>query len=185
MVNKTSSKKTANKKDARTSPAESIERGIQLVESGDRQAAFDLFQQTVELDPNAAEAWVWLGGTSSSIDAAELAFERAYSLDPQNEEASLGLRWGRLQRTPPVASSVVAFAPAPQTVMCPNCGTENEMDDKFCVRCGQDLMRETPQQTAQVEPAALAAIAADDQAAPVAAVAPVDAVAHAPAKRGF
>src|SRR6476620_4827524 len=122
MVNKTTSKKAANKKSATLNSAEAIERGIQLVESGDRQAAFDLFQQTVELDPSAAEAWVWLGGTSSSIDAAELAFERAYSLDPQNEEASLGLRWARLQRTPPVAGPEVTLAPAPQAVVCPNCG---------------------------------------------------------------
>ena len=81
-----------------TGPEEAIQRGIAAAERGDKDAAHKIFSETVELYPSAPEAWVWLGGTSPDLDNAESAFEKAYALDPENEYASLGLRWVRLQR---------------------------------------------------------------------------------------
>ena len=81
-----------------TNAAEAITLGITAIEQGDRDGANKIFNDTVTLDPNNAEAWVWLAGTSSDLDDAEAAFEKAYALDPNNEQASLGLRWVRLRR---------------------------------------------------------------------------------------
>jgi tetratricopeptide (TPR) repeat protein len=150
-------------------PELAIQRGITAAEQGDKDTAHKIFSETVELYPSAPQAWVWLGGTSPDLDDAEMAFERAYTLDPDNEYASLGLRWVRLQRKAalnvpgfaaspdatgpavaapesPALSASVSYAPPAEaasfqttTVACPNCGKENSRREKFCQDCGQDL----------------------------------------------
>src|SRR5215216_5784074 len=108
-------KKGQGKVSAKMKTHEAIEMGIEAVERGARAEAYDIFKQTAELHPNTSEAWVWLGGTSPDLDIAESAFERAYTLDPDNEEASLGLRWVRLQRKVSLADIVGATVPVPTT----------------------------------------------------------------------
>jgi len=156
---KTASKAAANKADAGNgsaagavadaSPDAALQQGIAAAVRGDKDAAYKIFSETVELYPSVPEAWVWLGGTSPNLDNAETAFEKAYTLDPNNEQASLGLRWVRLQRkaalngmmapataaseTPSWSEMVSYAAPAEvanaggqaATVQCPNCGKEN------------------------------------------------------------
>src|ERR1041385_1839490 len=96
---KATAKKARNKDkiDRRTGVQDAIEMGIAAIERGDRKQAHSIFQQTAELHPNISEVWVWLGGTSSDLEDAEAAFEKAYTIDPDNEQASLGLRWVRLR----------------------------------------------------------------------------------------
>ncbi|HET6261113.1 MAG TPA: hypothetical protein VFG99_02600, partial [Chloroflexia bacterium] len=67
-------------------------------QAGYKMAAYTTFQEAVSEYPGEVEAWVWLGGTSPSLDEAELAFKRACELDPGNEEATVGLRWVALRR---------------------------------------------------------------------------------------
>lgn len=158
-----------NKKATTPTLQEELDRGIAAAERGDREEAHRIFQQTIELHPEEAGAWVWLGGTTGDLDEAEAAFEKASSLDPENDQASLGLRWVRLRRDAQVAPVVgapvsaldpgwaeqvypapaeAAATPAPITqadaevptsLACPNCGKENDLNQKFCVDCGQDL----------------------------------------------
>jgi hypothetical protein len=173
--NKAGTSKAGGNKTATTSaviepgPEAAIQRGITAAEEGDKDTAHRIFGETVELYPSAPQAWVWLGGTSPDLDDAEMAFEKAYTLDPDNEYASLGLRWVRLQRKAalnipgcaaspgatgpavaapesPALSASVSYAPpaeAPSfqttTIACPNCGKENSRREKFCTDCGQDL----------------------------------------------
>jgi hypothetical protein len=153
-------KKGQGKVTAKMGVQDAIEMGVTAVEKGDRTGAYDIFKQTSALHPNSSEVWVWLGGTSPDLQAAESAFERAYTLNPDNEEASLGLRWVRLQRKVSLADIVGATVPAiaatpehatytpqhvganvPSTVQCPNCGTSNNSAENFCVQCGQDLSK--------------------------------------------
>ncbi len=90
--------------------ADAIQRGIAAAQAGNKAAAHDIFQQLASTNPSKAEVWVWLGGTSQDLDEAELAFSRAHSLDPSNEEAALGLRWVTLRR-PVNAQAATPFAP--------------------------------------------------------------------------
>lgn len=75
-----------------------LERGMASAQEGDKAAAYNAFGQAVADHPDSAEAWVWLGGVSSSLDEAEMAFRRACELQSDNEEAQLGLRWVTLRR---------------------------------------------------------------------------------------
>src|SRR5206468_12719756 len=96
-----------------TGPDEAIQKGIAAAERGDKDEAHKIFSETVELYPSAPEAWVWLGGTSLDLDNAASAFEKAYALDPDNERASLGLRWVRLQRKAALSYLETAHPAAP------------------------------------------------------------------------
>ena len=77
---------------------EELSRGIAASEAGDKPAAEAIFRQIVASNPDALEAWVWLGWTSVNLDDSEAAFTRASTLAPDNEEAKLGLRWVASQR---------------------------------------------------------------------------------------
>src|SRR5437868_3750011 len=118
---KTAAKKTRSKDkiDRRTGVQEAIELGINAIEQGDRKQAHSIFQQTADLHPNASDIWVWLGGTSPNLEDAEAAFEKAYTIDPDNEQASLGLRWLRLRRKASLADIIDA------TVLVPTAPQQN------------------------------------------------------------
>src|SRR6478672_8794504 len=116
---KANTKKAQGKVTSKMGVQEAIDMGITSVEKGDRNGAFNIFKQTSELHPNTSDVWVWLGGTSPDLDVAEAAFERAYTIDPDNEEASLGLRWVRLRRKVSLADIVGATVPAPAVVEQP------------------------------------------------------------------
>lgn len=77
---------------------EDMTRAMGAAQSGDRNAAYDMFKTLAARHENTPELWVWLGGTSPTLDEAESAFHRAVLLDPNNEEANLGLRWVALRR---------------------------------------------------------------------------------------
>ena len=81
-----------------------MQRGIAASEAGDKATAESIFRDIVSRDPQALEAWVWLGWTSANLDDAEGAFRRATELDPNNEEAQLGVRWVASQRDDAEAS---------------------------------------------------------------------------------
>ena len=110
---KAAAKKKQNKGNPRLGVQEAIEQGVSAIQNGNRQEAYTLFEKTAGVHPNVSEVWVWLGGTSPDLDTAETAFERAYSLNPDNEEASLGLRWVRLRRKASLADIVGATVPMP------------------------------------------------------------------------
>jgi LysM repeat protein len=77
---------------------DALQRGIAATRSGDREAAYSAFNEALASHAGNPELWVWLGATSPTLDQAEAAFERAYYLDPNNVEASMGIRWVRLRR---------------------------------------------------------------------------------------
>jgi hypothetical protein len=77
---------------------EDMERGIAAAQAGDKPTAHRIFQSLAVRHADIPDIWVWVGGTSPTLDEAEAAFERASMLDPGNEEARLGLRWASLRR---------------------------------------------------------------------------------------
>ena len=77
---------------------EDMERGIAAAQAGDKATAHRIFQSLAVRHADIPDIWVWVGGTSPTLDEAEAAFERAAMLDPSNEEARLGMRWASLRR---------------------------------------------------------------------------------------
>lgn len=75
-----------------------VARAVAAAQAGDKAGAYRIFQTLATKNANDAGVWVWLGGTSPTLEEAEAAFQRAVLLDPTNEEANLGLRWVALRK---------------------------------------------------------------------------------------
>jgi hypothetical protein len=58
---------------------------------GRREEARDYLRRAVELDPESVQAWLDLAGVEEDPDKKRMCFETVLSLDPENEEAQLGL----------------------------------------------------------------------------------------------
>ena len=114
---------------------EEMKRGVAASESGDKAAAERIFRSMVERNPDALEAWVWLGWTSADVDDAEAAFKQASMLDPSNEESQLGLRWVASQREAAFGAPTQAgIATAPTLAQAPsqtasNLNTQPRMEE--------------------------------------------------------
>jgi tetratricopeptide (TPR) repeat protein len=106
---------------------EDMQHGIDAAQAGDKATAHQVFQRIAARNPGLVEAWIWLGGTSPSLDEAEAAFEKAHELDPMNEEANLGLRWIVLRRqtirqTGTLGSSTATLSTGPLVPTAPPAG---------------------------------------------------------------
>ena len=75
-----------------------MKQAVRAARQGDKPTAYAMFRTLSERKPESAAVWVWYGGTSPRLEDAEAAFKRALELEPNNEEASLGLRWVALRR---------------------------------------------------------------------------------------
>lgn len=75
-----------------------MRRAVSASRAGDKHGAYAMFREIADKHPDLPAVWVWCGGTSPSLEAAEFAFNNALRLDPTNEEANLGLRWVALRR---------------------------------------------------------------------------------------
>jgi tetratricopeptide (TPR) repeat protein len=112
----------------RPTPARSVsdmlQQAVKTVQSGDKAMAYRMFEHLASVRAADPDIWVWLGGTSSSLDDAESAFRRARELDPFNEKATLGLRWVSLRRQVAYAAAMPTVPTAPSLVAGPEQATE-------------------------------------------------------------
>ncbi len=88
-----------------------MQSGIAAVEQGDKTGAYNIFEHLASIQSSNPKVWVWLGGTSPSLNDAEKAFRRARELDPDSEQAALGLRWVTLRQQ----AALVGSAPSATT----------------------------------------------------------------------
>jgi Flp pilus assembly protein TadD len=107
------------------SVSEMLQQAIKTVQSGDKATAYRMFEHILSVRAGDPDIWVWLGGTSSSLDDAESAFRRAREIDPFNEKATLGLRWVTLRRQVAYAAAIPSAALSPEPTQEPAPRKEN------------------------------------------------------------
>ena len=66
--------------------------GQQLARAGNRYQAQEVFLQVLEIAPRSEEAWLWLAGTSESVDELQRYLRIVLQINPSNARALLGLR---------------------------------------------------------------------------------------------
>lgn len=64
---------------------------IAAAQVGDNAEAEGLLRQATALDPENAEAWLWLARVVDDLQEKQAYFQRVLALDPYNERAKLGL----------------------------------------------------------------------------------------------
>ena len=90
-----------------------LQQAVRTVQSGDKATANRMFEYILSQRAADPDIWVWLGGTSSSLEDAESAFRRAREIDPFHEKATLGLRWVALRRQQLAYATAMPSAPEP------------------------------------------------------------------------
>lgn len=75
--------------------ADSLERGIQTAQAGNKLLARLHLLQAAELDPNNVNCWLWLAWVAESPAAATHALERLLEIQPNHALAQTGLQWSR------------------------------------------------------------------------------------------
>lgn len=114
------------------SVTEMLQQAVKTVQSGDKATANRMFEHILSLRAADPDIWVWLGGTSSSLEDAESAFRRAREIDPFHEKATLGLRWVALRRQ---AAYATAMPSAPEPVASTaNTGQAEPRKENFFTR---------------------------------------------------
>lgn len=77
----------------RRQAAQKVDLARRLTRAGERQRAYEVYQQALGLDPKNLDAYLGCAGTTSDSGEALDFVERALAIDPQNKEARDLYRW--------------------------------------------------------------------------------------------
>jgi tetratricopeptide (TPR) repeat protein len=94
------------------------EAGIAAARAGQKVQARRYLRQSIALDDDVEETWLWLAGVADTAQESLSCLRRALAIDPHSERAQAGLRWAqqRLEQgrsAPFVEPSVPTLASGP------------------------------------------------------------------------
>ncbi len=92
---------------------QALETGIRAVREGDKELARQLLRKVIEMDPEQERAWLWLAGAAVTPQAAQEYLQTVLALNPDNQQARVGLRW--VQSKLPASPKPPAETPLPPT----------------------------------------------------------------------
>jgi len=64
---------------------------IELVESGQREAALPILRQLVQEDSNLEDAWLWMSVAVDSMDKSAVCLDNVLRINPRNQQAAAAL----------------------------------------------------------------------------------------------
>lgn len=64
---------------------------IELVESGQREAALPILRQLLQEDSNREDAWLWMSVAVDSIDKSVVCLDNVLRINPHNQQAAAAL----------------------------------------------------------------------------------------------
>ncbi len=101
-------------------PDELLKQGIAAYKAGRKEEARELFYQTLELDRNNEQAWMWLSGAVDTNRERRVCLEEVLALNPNNAIARRGLEHLQAISQEPVIPEPMAPMPAaPEPVVTP------------------------------------------------------------------
>jgi DNA-directed RNA polymerase subunit RPC12/RpoP len=120
-----------------------LKKAVMAVQSGRLAEARAILATMLRQDPKDVKAWVWLGKAVDDPAKRRECFSRALHLDPNNEEARLGMI--ALLSGPEMVVEGTAERPTQVTAYplpCPNCGAHLRFDVAAralrCQHCGTE-----------------------------------------------
>jgi len=93
-----------------------VQRGIDAVESNQKDSAFQYFNQALEYDQQNIMAWLWIASQTDSNEGKIIYLEKALSIDPENEAANLAFKSARDQITAKLFTDAKSAAVAGNTI---------------------------------------------------------------------
>jgi hypothetical protein len=101
-----------------------LAQGVAAAQAGQREQAYNLLLDAVELDQRSELAWLWLSAVTDNPDDQRICLENVITINPGNAEAH-----GRLLK-------LQGECRQPTTVICPRCGAGNRDFVRECQACG-------------------------------------------------
>ena len=136
-----------------------VKQGIIASKAGQNEDAARLFRRAIEIDSNNELAWLWLSGVAENTHERRYCLEQALQINPENVQASAGLKWLDQQgagTSPPMSISPTAADTGMQHLsdhdrreLCPFCGTPVSSQSTFCTHCRCALVTTCPECEAQ------------------------------------
>ena len=81
---------------------EQLDRAIQLIKSGDRQAAIPILKEVIRADPRDENAWLWLYSCVEQAEQKKFCLQKALEINPANRHAQDALARLSVAPVPPV-----------------------------------------------------------------------------------
>jgi tetratricopeptide (TPR) repeat protein len=96
--------------------SEKLSNAVQLIKSGNKQAAQPILEEFVQENPNDENAWLWLYVCVDEVEDKKYCLQRALEINPDNQPAHNALRKLTDGPLPPLQGSAPAAAPPPPVV---------------------------------------------------------------------
>lgn len=81
----------SNREQAAFDADQLTQRAIAAAQVGDNEEAEALLRRATELDPDNAQAWLWLARVVDDLEEKQAHFQQVLALEPYNDRAKLGL----------------------------------------------------------------------------------------------
>lgn len=111
-----------------------LAQAVASAQSGQREQAYNLLLDVIELDQYNEVAWLWLSNVTDNPDDQRICLENVLTIDPENALAR--------QRLATMAGN--GHSSASGHVICPQCGAGNRDFVRECRACGYALFRRCP-----------------------------------------
>jgi hypothetical protein len=111
-----------------------LAQAVASAQSGQREQAYNLLLDVVELDQYNEVAWLWLSNVTDNPDDQRICLENVLTINPENALAR--------QRLATLAGN--GRSSASGHVICPQCGAGNRDFVRECKACGYALFRRCP-----------------------------------------
>lgn len=72
--------------------SDNLKRSIELIKSGDKQAAIPILKEILQANPNQENAWLWLYTCVDSIDQKKYCLKQVLRIHPDHEKAQKALQ---------------------------------------------------------------------------------------------
>ena len=71
--------------------SEKLIQAVQLIKSGNKQAALPLLKEVVQADPNNENAWLWLYACVDKVEQKKYCVQQALRINPDSKNARMAL----------------------------------------------------------------------------------------------
>ncbi|GAB4542504.1 MAG: hypothetical protein Kow0063_34560 [Anaerolineae bacterium] len=111
-----------------------LARGVASARAGQREEAYNLLLDVVELDRHNELAWLWLSTLADNPEDRRICLENVLVINPDNTTAR--------EQLAILETNGTSYArPSSTTVICPQCGAGNRDFVRECGACGYAFFR--------------------------------------------
>ncbi len=111
--------------------SEKLSNAIQLIKSGDKQAALPILKEIIQENPSDENAWLWLYSCVEEVEEKKYCLQQALVINPDNQGARSALMKLTDMESPVARQPVLGKAPPPEPAAESGAGTNRKTNPWF------------------------------------------------------